>query len=257
MAVDTPSSRPRPVRSATRVLDLLDALQAAPEGLGLRDISKAAGMPKSTALRYLATLEERRYVDRDPESGIYRLGLAIPSQAQFFARLRQAVRPSLERLRDRFDETITFSMLDGDHTTLLDIVESRQAIRLGSEIGARGHLHSTAIGKAVASTLPEGFIRRVIDTVGLPQRTPNTITDPERYLQELDEIRARGYSFTNEENNIGTHGVAVALPTKKLRGAIGLSAPNLRFDPDAVPAIAKALQTEAEEIARTLESREA
>jgi IclR family transcriptional regulator, acetate operon repressor len=245
----------RPVRSATRVLDLLDALQASPEGLGLRDISKAAGMPKSTALRYLATLEDRRYVDRDPESGIYRLGLAIPSQAQFFARLREAVRPSLERLRDEFDETLTFSMLDGDRTTLLEIAESRQPIRLASEIGAQGRLHTTAIGKAVAATLPEDFIRRVIATTGLPKLTPNTITDPERYMEELAEIRERGYSITDEENDVGTHGIAVPLPTTKLRAGIGLSAPKMRFDPDALPRIARALRREAETIASTLDSR--
>jgi IclR family acetate operon transcriptional repressor len=252
MTLDSTRARSPGIRALTRGLDLLDALQRSPQGLRLREISRSAGIPRSTAARYLAALEERRYVDRDPVSGIYRLGLAIPSQAEFTARLKEAVRPALTRLRDRFDETSTFSILDGNRVTMLEIIESRQAIRVRADIGGRNYLHSTAAGKAIAATLSESSIRRVIESIGLPELTPNTITDLDRYLAELEAVRTRGYASTNEENAIGTDGVAVAIPTGRLRAAIGLSAPAVRTDPNAVPTIAEALQKEAEQIARML-----
>jgi IclR family acetate operon transcriptional repressor len=253
MTLDSSKAPSHAVRVLSRALDLLDELQRSPEGLRLREVARAAGVPRSTASRYLATLEERRYVDRDPTSGIYRLGLGIPTQAQFFTRLRVAVRPSLERLRDTFDETITFSMLDGHRTTLLEIAQSRQPIRLGAEVGKRDYLHSTAIGKAIAATLPEDFLREVIGTVGLPALTPNTITEQDRYFAELDRIRADGYAVTNQENNVGTYGVAVPIPTARLPAAIGLSAPSIRFEQDVVPSIVESLRNEAREIAAALD----
>jgi IclR family acetate operon transcriptional repressor len=255
MALDSSKAPSHAVRVLSRALDLLDELQRSPEGLRLREVARAAGVPRSTASRYLATLEERRYVDRDPTSGLYRLGLGVPSQAQFFARLRVAVRPSLERLREKFDETITFSMLDGHRTTLLEIAQSHQPIRLGAEVGKRDYLHSTAMGKAIAASLPEDFVRDIIGTVGLPALTPDTITDPDRYLAELKEIRARGYAVSSQENNVGTYGVAVAVPTTRLPAGIGLSAPSIRFERDAVPGIVESLCKEAELIATALESR--
>jgi IclR family transcriptional regulator, acetate operon repressor len=252
--VDESTSAP-PIRSVARALDVLDALQRAPDGLALRDVSREVGMPKSTTLRHLTTLEERRYISRDPATGVYRLGLAIPSQAQFVAQVTQAVRPSLERLRDEFDETASLSMLDGNRTTLLEIVESRQAIRLRVEVGARGYLHATGIGKAIASTLPDSFIQQIVETTGLPEFTPKTVTDPARLREQLEQARARGFATSDEENELGSFGVAVPVPTEKLRSAIGVSIPTIRVDHDLVPVIADRLRSEAATIAGTLESR--
>jgi len=254
MAVDSASPAQPSVRAAARVIDLLDALRQAPDGLGLGDLARAAGVPKSTALRYLTTLEERLYVDRDRHSGVYRLGLVVQSQAQVVAPVQQAVRRSLDRLRDRFDETGTFGILDGTRTLVLDVVESRQTIRLGAEVGARGHLHSSAMGKAIAATLPDRVVRHFVEAGGLKPFTPKTITDPNSFYAEVERIRGRGYATTDEEKDLGTYGVAVALPTERLRAAIGLSAPAIRFDPEAVPLMAESLRTEAESIATTLRS---
>lgn len=110
-------------RSVTRVLDLLDALQEAPDGMSLGTLIDRSGVPKSTTLRYLGTLMDRRYVDRDPVTGEYRLGVAAPSQAQFYARPSRIACPSMERLRDRFEEVVTYGVLDRDGIVFLDVVE--------------------------------------------------------------------------------------------------------------------------------------
>jgi IclR family transcriptional regulator, acetate operon repressor len=248
----TPSSAS--LRSVTRVLDVLDALQEAPGGLPLRDIARASGMAKSTTLRYLAALDERRYVERDPNTGEYRLGLGVPSQTAIHARIREKVRPALERLRDRFDETITFSVLDGDRITQVEGVESRQAVRLHSENGARFEFNCTAAGKVIAAMLPEAFVDRLIKKRGLPERTPHTITEPTRMLEELALVRKRGYADTHEEDALGTSAVAVPVPLAKPHAALGYSAPTMRFRDDDVPAIVEALRSEASRVAAELEA---
>lgn len=241
-----------PVRSATRVLDLLDALQEAPDGLALHELARRVGIPKSTALRYLATLVERRYVDRDPVDGRYRLGLGVPSQAQLFARLSLAARPTMEALERRFGEMVTFGVLDRDRIAFLDVVESSQVIRLAARLGDRNYLHSTAIGKAVASALPDEVVRRAVTSSGMPKRTEKTITDVDELLAELERTRERGYAIADQENDAGARGVAVALPTNRLHAGLGITAPAMRFPLEQADEVAAALTEAAAEIAAAM-----
>lgn len=242
-----------PSRSATRVLDLLDALQDAPGGLPLHELARRTGMPKNSAMRYLGTLAERRYVERDPLNGEYRLGLAVPSQAQFYGRLASAARPVLQRIAERFDETVTFGVLDRDRVSFLDVVQSTQAIRLAAHVGDRDLLHCTAAGKAVASTLPEEVVRKLLATSGMPAQTPKTIVDIELLLAELHEVRERGYAIADLENDPGARGVAVPLPTPRVHGALGVTAPAMRFSLRDAERVAEVLREEARDIAASFE----
>src|SRR6266699_2108107 len=54
------------IRAVHRVCEILDLLQQAPRGTALLDVARATRLPKSSAFRYLATLERRRYAERDP-----------------------------------------------------------------------------------------------------------------------------------------------------------------------------------------------
>ncbi|MEN3284495.1 MAG: IclR family transcriptional regulator, acetate operon repressor [Solirubrobacteraceae bacterium] len=240
------------VRSATRVLDLLDVLQDAPDGMRLHELSLRTAMPKSTVLRYLGTLLERGYVDRDPVTGEYRLGLAVPSQAQFFARLSLAARPAMQRLGERFGEMVTFGVLDRDRIAFLDIIESPQVIRLAGRLGDRNYLHSSAIGKAVAATLPDDLVRRALESSGMPPLTDKTITDVDELLRELERVRTRGYAVADQENDAGARGIAVALPTTRVHGGLGIAAPAMRFPLEQAETVAVALREAAAEVAEAM-----
>src|SRR6188472_211643 len=100
------------IRAVQRVCDILDLLQDA-DGVALPDVAGVTGLPKSSAFRYLVTLESRRYVERDPATGDYRIGLALlPLQGRQFDLLARRLRPALEELRDRFGETVNLGLLD-------------------------------------------------------------------------------------------------------------------------------------------------
>lgn len=239
-------------RSVTRVLDLLDALQQAPDGLPLGALIQIAGVPKSTTLRYLGTLIDRRYVERDAVTGEYRLGLGAPSQAQFYARLARVARPSMERLRDSIRETVTYGVLDRDGVVFLDVVESPQLIRLNAHLGDRSPLHSSAIGKAIAATLPDDQVARIVEHVGLVRRTERTITSVDDLLADLHEVRRRGYAISNGENDLDACAVAASLPTPRLHAALGVTAPAMRFSLEDAHAVGPALRREAEAVAAQL-----
>src|SRR5918995_4910222 len=89
------------VRSVQRALDVLDALADSPDGRTLAELAGAAGLPKSSVFRYLATLEGRGYVERG-EGGRFRVGRRlVPLHSRRLELVARVARPRLDALRDR------------------------------------------------------------------------------------------------------------------------------------------------------------
>lgn len=169
------------VRAVDRVCAILDLLQESVDGVSLIELAAATDMPKSSMFRYLWTLEAHRYVERDPASTLYRLGLGFAGmQSRQLEVLRHHSRPWMAKLRDEFGETVNLGIWDGASIIYLDIVESLRGVRLAARPGDRDPLHATALGKAIAAHLPEARVREALELTGMPRRTANTITSLEQ-----------------------------------------------------------------------------
>lgn len=246
------------VRAVDRVCAILDRLQESLEGASLNDLADAADMPKSSMFRYLWTLEAHRYVERDPDTQLYRLGLGFAGmQSRQLEVLRHHTRPWMLKLRDEFGETVNLGVWDGGSIIYLDIMESQRGVRLAARPGDRDPLHATALGKAIAAHLPEDRVRDALGQTGMPARTANTITTLDSYLDELIRVRRVGYALDNGENEIDGRCVAVPILGTRLPAALSLSAPISRFPLQDVDKVAAALQHAAEAIASTDTTAEA
>jgi IclR family acetate operon transcriptional repressor len=231
------------VRAVERVCAILSLLQESTDGASLIEIAAATELPKSSAFRYLFTLEGHRYVEREPESGLYRLGLGFVSmQSRQVEVLRQRTRPWLEALRDKLGETLNLGILDGDSVIYLEIVESRRAVRLAASTRDRDPIHSTALGKAIAAYLPEERVIDILSRSGCPAVTANTITMVDDYLRELAKVRRIGYATDNGENEVDGRCVAVPILPGRLPVAVSLSAPAGRLPLQRVEEVAACLK---------------
>ena len=241
------------VRAVLRVLDILDVLQNSIDGASLTNIADSVSLPKSSVFRYLATLESRGYVEQDPESGQYRFGLAfLPSHTRHLQSLGSRAKPYLEALRDRFQETSNLAVLDGTRIAYLQIVESEKAMRLAARTGDRDPIHSTALGKATTAQMPEPEVLDILRTEGMPRLTATTITDPSAFLEELEQVRQKGFALDDRENEEDGRCVAVAIPGSRIRAAISMSAPAVRFPMEHVREVADTLIETAAALARDL-----
>ncbi len=240
------------VRAVERVVDILDMLQRSSSPVSLVELADVTRLPKSSVFRYLATLEARGYVDKDPVSGDFTLGVALPSQRQHLDLLVARARPLLQRLRDRFGETVNFGVLDGDKILYLEIVESPKAMRLAARSGDRDFVHSTALGRAIAAQLPGERVRDIVASAGMPALTPRTTTSADELLASLQAVRADGYAIDDEENEVGARCVAVALPGTRLPAGISVSAPAMRLSHDEARAVGTALAEDVAFLARRL-----
>jgi IclR family transcriptional regulator, acetate operon repressor len=243
------------IRSVERVCDILDLLQDLQEGVSLAEVARVTGLPRSSVFRYLATLRHRRYVERIPNTEHYRLGAAFfPFRSRHLELLTEQARPHLEGLRDRFQETINLGVLTGHRVTYLEILESPKSMRLAARRGDRDHIHSTALGKAIAAHLPEEQVLAILAAEGMPKLTPQTIIEPDRYMIELKTVRERGYALDDRENEEEGRCLAVPILGYRLPAAISLSAPQSRFPVNHVEEVAAELLATARQLEGELTS---
>jgi IclR family acetate operon transcriptional repressor len=248
LAPEGERASPYTIRAVDRTLDILDCLQLSPAGVSLGELSQVVGLPKSSTFRYLATLEARGYVARDPDE-TYRLGHGWRAiRPRDVSLLAAVARPWMEELCRRFDETINLAALDGTKVAYLRTIESSHPVRFAARPGHVDFVHSSALGKALASRLAVDEIRRIFELEGMPAMTSRTITDFRQYLVEIDGVRKRGYAINDLENDNVGRCVAVALPGR-LVTAVGLSAPAARFPVERASEFAAALKRIADDIA--------
>jgi IclR family acetate operon transcriptional repressor len=236
------------IRAVRRVCDIIDLVQTRPQGLTLQEVADATGLPKSSAFRYLYTLEECGYVERTP-SGDFTVGLALRSERLDV--LSQRIQPYLAKLRDEVGETVNLGLLDNGRIVYVEIAESRKAVRNAPHPGDRAPIHSTALGKVLVAWTAEDVVLGLLDRYGMPPLTPKTIISPKKYLAELAQVRKQGYAVDDGEDGPDGRCVAVPLRGTRLPLAVSISAPASRLPIKDVPAAAAALQRMANEFQGT------
>ncbi len=195
-----------------RTMLVLEMLADADAGLSLSDIAKTLDVNKSIALRITATLEEMNYIYRGDENRrfyasykISNIALRILSRAG----LLDQCQPVLRRLAEQTGELVLLSVIDHDQPRWVMAI---LGVRRRLQVEPRTYMepHYTATGKAWLATLPDEEVRRLLKG-HMHRRTANTITTMERMRKELQEIRASGVSFSNEENETGIAAVATGI----------------------------------------------
>lgn len=204
--------------------------------LGVVEIAALMGRHKSTVSRWLSAMEAAGFVERDPDSGRYRISMRLAGLAEVARRatsLQRQARPILERLAAVTGETANLAVLDGTEAVNVELVESPRPIMHVGWIGRRLPLHASASGKALLAWLPPEEARELVQPP-LRRWTPETVTDPAALEAELEAIRARGYAATWAE--LATDLVAAAAPVRDHRGrivaAVAVSAPISRVSRD-------------------------
>jgi DNA-binding IclR family transcriptional regulator len=194
------------IQVIARAGEILRLLAKSERGMPLRSLATATGLPRSTVHRIVVALAAENLVVWDPNRGLAELGLGLMSLAlSRRQRLRDAVRPHLEALVRRVDETADLVVLRGESVVFVDQVMAHQ-ILVVSVVGAVQCTGSTACGKALLAALPPEDAERI-----LPQEleafTPHTVTDRTRILEELALIRSSRLAFDRDEHTVGVSAV--------------------------------------------------
>jgi DNA-binding IclR family transcriptional regulator len=215
------------IKSANRVLDIIETLAAAPDGLAFSEIAQRRNLPKSSLHGLLSVLSARGYVMRDPDRQTYALGVRVWEAGQAFYQHRDLVReayPVMQEIVDSINETIQLAVLDGIENVYLAKVDCTHPVRLQSEVGIRLFAHATGLGKVLLAHLPDTDLHIMLVDRDLPSFTPHTINGSSTLLRELAAIRASGYAVDNQEYTPGLRCVAVPIWNVDGRVSAALSA---------------------------------
>ena len=237
--------RTQSIQALEKALEVLGAfIQTGHPDLGVSDISRITGITKSTAHRILLTLESKGFVRQNPENEKYSLGIPLFHLGNLvFKRfdLKAAALPIMEELRDRCGETIHLNVIQDADRLVIAKVDSSQNLRTFIEVGDRSPLYCASSSKALLAFLPDARIQEIIEKTGLAAYTPNTITDASRLMQEVGQIRERGWAVSSGERipEISSVSAPIRDHTGRLIASLTISGPTVRFVvPDKIPHLA-------------------
>jgi DNA-binding IclR family transcriptional regulator len=200
-------------QSASRVLQVLEALAASPEPIGVRDIARAIGVSPSIAQRLVSTLASTGFAEQT-ETRKYRVGLRAFAVGNAFLSDNSLARETLVELKRLADERQLngyLGVLRGRSVVYLLTCQSSGPIAIRTSAGAETHLHSTALGKALLSCLTNEEAKRLLGREPYQRLTPATRLRFAALSRDIDRARQSGLATCDEENLVGVYAVGAPL----------------------------------------------
>jgi IclR family transcriptional regulator, KDG regulon repressor len=240
------------IRAVERALDVLLCFSARTPDLSMTQIAEKTGMNKSTVHRLLATLETKRFVERDPVSGLYHPGNRLLQMAFLTLEKNDIGRiaaPFIKKLIEMHRETITLSILDDADVVYIAVEESPQTVKLAAKPGQRLPAFATASGKVIMAYSPEEVVNHIF-AQGFHAYTPHTIRNSETMLHIIRLVRERGFAYSEQEYEEGINAVAAPILDRNKRplAAIAVAGPAYRLTVERMLQIGASVAETAREI---------
>ena len=226
------------------------------EELSAAEVGKLLGVSRSTAFRFMVTLENRGFVTKTA-SGKYRLGLNMFSLGMLAYNRMELVHiahPILQDVADDAGETCHIAILDGGvRVIFIDKALGSSWLKMDTALGYSQYAHCTATGKAILAYQSDQVLNQYIRNTTFVQSTPYSIKDARELLQILDRVRFDGYACDNEESELGLTCYAKPLldASGRTYAAISISGPTTRMEKNKTAHL-KRLEHAVARISRTL-----
>lgn len=245
------------MRSVITTFRVLEAV-AEQQPVGLSELARALGMPKTTVQRSLSALAELGWIAAAPRSEQTRWilttkALTIGGRVSGVSHLRAAGLPVMQELSRATEETIHLTVPEGRSIVLIDKVDSTREVRTVTWIGGHVPIHASASGKAMLSRMPEADLRALLADP-LERSTRQTVTDLEQLLAELADVRERGYAVNvgGWRDDVSAVGAPIVDTGGRPVAAVSVSTPSHRLPPDIRPRYGELVHDAAVRATRTL-----
>ncbi len=239
-----------------KALALLELFDAERPDLSLTEMAEAMNTRAGSIYPLVSTLTRYGYLQRDPDTKRYRLGLRFLTQAsRILAALdiRELAKPVLKKVARELGVSAHLGVMYEDEVLYLDREEAAPGVVSASAVGRRVPAHCTALGK-VFLACDEQAVERLLSSGDLPAVTVYTITDPEELRGQLAEVRRRGYAVDMEEFHEGN--VCVGAPIRNhegvVAGGLSVSLGRARLERDALEVYVEAVLSAAAEVSEAL-----
>lgn len=197
-----------------RALFLLEFIASTDGKIGVRELAESVNLPKSTTHRILDTLLQTGFVEQDPNTEKYFIGLKAIEIGMSGLRKVDLVETSIPYLKEltlSTSQTAFLAVYNEGEIVYLYKSEGTSSVITNANLGTRSPVHCTGLGKAILAYFPLEEVEKIISEKGLKKYTHTTITDSQEFLQELSNIRHTGVAFNNEEHDDGLSSIAAPI----------------------------------------------
>lgn len=242
------------LKNACRVLK---ALSREEKGFSLSELSRNLEIPRTTALRILATLEHEGFVHREDSTftlgnGLINVGLKALAKIN----IRTIAVPILHDLANETGETAHLVILSDDRALILEVCDSPHPLRVASRPGTLTLLHCSAAGKLLMAHCIRNRIPEIFKDNKLEKRTAKTITSIAALEREMDKVIAQGYGLDDEEYFEGIRCLAAPIRNNRQEvvAAIGITGTTTRFTPEKIEPFSRIVINAASKVSSQLGS---
>ena len=186
--------------------------------LTVADVAGRTGLTRAVARRYLLTLQELGYVVHDGTHftltpRILDLGFTYLATVD----VANIAQPYMERIVHTLRESCSIAVLDGRDAVYVARVAAKRIMSINLVVGSRLPAHATSMGKVLLAHLPPAQLDEFFAAAPLRRLTSRTIVDETALRHALEQVRARGWAFADQESEDGVRTVAVPLFDRNMR----------------------------------------
>jgi DNA-binding IclR family transcriptional regulator len=201
-AMTAPKQREMRIQVLGKVSAVLDLLYEEPRDLRLVDVERRLGLSRSTTFRLLGSMEDQGFIDRDPGTGAYRLGLRLLQLGMAVSRrldLRVIAAPTLAALTAQTGQTSFLTIQRHFEAVCIDRVPGSHVDVLALTLGGALPLHIGAAPRVLLAAMDDDQVGAYLVAAAslLPPSTPDDIR------RDISQVRARGYAISREDVSKG------------------------------------------------------
>ncbi len=243
------------LKDLTKIILLFNTFQF--EERSVTEISKILSMLPSKVSRMLGTIEKDGFLEKNPETKKYRLGIRFFELGVVYAfhlPLRRIIRPHIEQMAKELNLTVGWAILRNNRVIVVDRIQNMNIDMLAQRIGLNLPIHTTAIGKLLLAYSPEEEQDKILESIDLVKLTDATMVDKKLIKENLKVIKERGYATDEGETHEDLNGIAAPIKnsTGDVVAAIHLMGENARTNPQEFFQFASFLKEKALFISRQL-----
>lgn len=198
------------------------------QGMSLAAIAAEVDLPRSTVQRIINALVAENIVEPAGATG-FRMGPALGQMLyQTHADVVPVLRPYVEELSIKLQETVCLARLQMQKLNIVDAVVGEQALRVVPQIGITPPLVITAAGKVLLARMDDASVQQWLQQEPLPAHITQAAL-----LQEIAQVRAQGFAQDMDDVVYGVSAIAVAIDTYRGAYALMVLVPTARMHRDA------------------------
>lgn len=207
------------IEGMAKGMAVLESFDTERQRLNATLAAQRAGLTRAAARRHLLTLAHLGYLESDG-SWFWLAPKVLRLSGSYLAsaRLPRAVQPTLDRLAARTGEAFSVVVLDGDQVVIVARSGPTRLLAYGLHLGARLPAHATSTGRVLLAAKRRTEFSQWLKGRELPRLTANTVVEPKKLRQLIEQVRQQDWCVASEEHELGVH--AAAVPLRNMEGVV-------------------------------------